>query len=283
MTSPPASTRRHGLFKTGILVASCAGPAFAGDTGPLDETFAFTLGSYFMSSDTRIRVDEFDGMGIGTEIDFENTFDMGDDTVFRLEGDWRFTPRQALHLMYFDSNRSRSKNIESEIEFEGETYPVGADVKADFDFSIIELAYSYSFVRREDFDLAASIGIHNIDFKFALRADVLLPGNTETARLEKDASTDTPLPVIGLGMAWRISGDWYLQARAQYFQVEYQGIDGSLQDYQAGVLWQFADHFGVGVAYNLFNLDIEADGADNFSGKLDWEYAGPQVYLRAAF
>lgn len=270
------------LVCTALLL--CAGPSWADDAGLLDDRFSFTFGSYFLSSETRIRVDEVEGIGIpGTEFGFENAFEMGDDTVFRLAGSWRFKPRHALHLMYFDSDRSRTRSFERDIVFEGETYPLGADGKGDFDFSIVELAYAYSFIRNERVDFSGSAGIHNVRFKVALRADVMLPGATTSRRLEEDASTDAPLPVVGLKLTWRMGGDWYLQAHAQYFQLEYEGLDGSLQDYQAGVLWQFADHFGVGAAYNLFNLDVDAEHEDKFHGALDWEYSGPQVFLLASF
>lgn len=145
-----------------------------------------------------------------------------------------------------------------------------------FDFTVMELAYRYSVVRRENFELNASFGIHNIDFNTALNATITSPGGQGSLSVAQDASTDAPLPVVGLGFTWHLVGDLYLQAQAQYFQVEYGGIDGGLQDYQAGILWQLSDHFGVGAAYNLFDLDVTSDDADTFRGELDWRYAGPQ-------
>ncbi len=267
------------LVVLGLLAANSVEAA----ESPLDQRFAFDLGSYFMSSDTSIRVDELQGIGIGTRFKIENEFNFDDDAVFRLEGAWRFKPRHALRFMYFESKRTRTRNLETSLDFGDETFPIGVAATMKFDFTVMELAYRYSLVRKDNFELGASFGIHNIDFNTALSATFSSPGGEGSVSAAQDASTDAPLPVVGLGFTWRMAGDLYLQAHAQYFQVQYGDIDGSLQDYQAGVLWQFSDHFGVGAAYNLFDLGINADDADSFRGELDWRYAGPQLFIRAAF
>lgn len=278
-STAPRAPRALGLIAFALL----AGPKVQAADSPLDQRFAIDLGTYFMTSDTNIRVDQLEGIGIGTQFKIEDEFDFDTDKVFRLEGAWRFKPRHALRLMYFESKRSRTDNLETTLEFGDETFPIGVAATMKFDFTVIELAYRYSLVRKDNFELGASFGIHNINFDTALEAIVTVPEGQADVSAAEDASTDAPLPVVGLGFTWRLAGDFYLQAHAQYFQVKYGDIDGNLQDYQAGMLWQFSDHFGVGVAYNVFNLDIEADDADTFRGELDWGYSGPQLFVRAAF
>lgn len=89
--------------------------------------------------------------------------------------------------------------------------------------------------------------------------------------------------MIGLRGNWNFAGNFYLQAHAQYFQLKYEGYDGSLTDLQAGVLWQFSRHVGAGIAYNLFDTDVDIDDGRDFQGELKWEYYGAQAYLRATF
>ncbi len=259
---------------------SCTGVAGAAD--PLEDRFALTLGTYFLSSDTTLRVDELRGVGVGTEFEVEDVFHFDEDTVFRVEGAWRFRPRHSLRLMYFESDRTRTDTIDRNIEFGDESFPLGASATMRFEFTIMELAYRYAFLKRDNLELAGSFGVHNIEFKTALHASIASPG-LGSISAQDDASTDAPLPVVGLGFTWRMGENIYLQAHAQYFQVKYGDIEGSLLNYQAGVLWQFSQHVGMGAAYNLFDLGIKADAADSFRGKLDWQYAGPQLYLRAAF
>lgn len=107
--SPAAEKKRMSAVNSSArrtLRCFIAGAAFAwthvnAAESPLDQRVAIDLGSYFMTSDTTIRVDELQGVGIGTRFKIENEFDFDSDTVFRLEGAWRFKPRHALRLMYF--------------------------------------------------------------------------------------------------------------------------------------------------------------------------------------
>lgn len=272
------------LFACAVLLGcTSAHQAAAEGTGPLHDRFNLDLGTYFMSSDTTVRADSIEGIDLGTSLNLEDTFGIGDETVFRLEGAWRFNERHKLRVMYFDSNRTARASATEEIRFDGEVFPVGVAVDVEFDFEILELAYEYDFLRRETYELGASIGIHRVAFKTGLAAELIAPGPSLTETREADVVTDAPLPVIGLRGNWNFAGDWYLQGHAQYFQIDYDGFDGRLVDYQMGVLWQFSRYIGVGVSYNLFDTSTDIDDGRDFQGHLDWKYEGGQAYLRATF
>jgi hypothetical protein len=264
-----------------ILAATCA--AARADESPMNDRFVFDVGSYFMGSSTSIRADELSGIDLGTRFRVEDVFGLEDETVFRLEAAWRFKPRHAVRLMYFDSARSGSRTLERDIEFGDESFPVGASATVDFDFTVTQLAYRYSLVKRDGFELDGSAGIHNIDFGMGIRGTLSGPGGGSAFSGSESASTNAPLPVIGIGMTWRMAGDVYLLAHAQYFQVEYGDIDGRLTDLQAGLLWQFSKRIGAGASYNRFSLDVGAEDDDSFRGALNWTYDGPQLFLRAVF
>ena len=253
------------------------------DANPLEQRFGLNLGWYAMSSDTRIRVDSVRFEQIGTEFDLEDALGLDDEDVFRLEGVWRFLPRHKLRLMYFDSNRTSDDELDFELNFGDQTFPVDVTIRTDFDFEIIELAYEYQFLHSDRYELGGSIGIHNVGFDLSLRVAADVGGGEASGSISESANADAPLPVIGLRGTFRLGGNFYAQAHAQYFQLKYEEYDGSLQDYQVGVLWQFSEHFGVGLAYNLFMTDVDMDDGDRFTGKLDWDYDGAQLYVRAGF
>jgi hypothetical protein len=265
-----------------LILAATWGSARADET-PFEHRFEFDLGSYFMGSETSIRADELGGVDLGTRFSAEDIFGLKDETVFRLEGAWRFKPRHALRLMYFDSARTHGRALDRDIEFGDESFPVGASATLDFDFTVTELAYRYSFIQRDDFELDGSAGIHNIDFGMSISATFAGPGGGGQISAADSASTNAPLPVVGLGMNWQMMPDLYLLAHAQYFQVKSGDIDGSLTDLQAGLLWQFSKRIGVGASYNRFTLDVDASDDDSFRGELEWTYSGPQLFLRAVF
>src|SRR5262245_14567024 len=124
----------------------CAGigTAAAADDPIFTDRFALTLGTYWMTSDTTLRVDSLD-FDLGTEINLEDAFNFDEETVFRVEGSWRFAPRHKVLAMYFDSNRSNTARQSRQIDFGEVTFPINTEVHAAFDFTIIELAYEYAF------------------------------------------------------------------------------------------------------------------------------------------
>lgn len=275
------------MRSTALIVSAAAlirvSAAEAQERGPLTDRFSIDAGMYSMDSDTTIRADSIDGIDVGSTLDLEDTFGFDEEMVFRLEGIWRFHKRHKLRLMYFDSKRTAHESIEQPISFAGEDFSIGLEVRTDFNFQILELAYEYAFLRRETYEIGASLGIHNVDFTTALTATLSTPGSSLTETLRGEVQTDAPLPVIGLRGNWNFAGNFYLQAHAQYFQLKYEGYDGSLTDLQAGVLWQFSRHVGAGIAYNLFDTDVDIDDGRDFQGELKWEYYGAQAYLRATF
>jgi hypothetical protein len=267
-----------------LVTCGLAGPAFADGGNLLEQNFALSLGVFDMSSDTTIRADGLDSDSVGDRIDLERNLNILDEDVFRAEAMWRFLERHKLLLMYFDTNRTGRRVIDREIHFGDETFPIDAEVESRLGFDILELAYEYQFLRRENYQLGASIGIHNVGIDLALDSDVSLGGgDPQTSHIRESVSTNAPLPVLGLRGTWHLGRDFYLQGHAQYFQLKIGDYDGSIQDYQLGVLWQFAEHFGVGLAYNVFDTRVDSEDEGGFEGRLDWEYKGGQLYVRAAW
>ncbi len=255
------------------LVANASG------SGPLDEQFSISLGSFFMSSDTQVRADAFDSGRAGTPINFEDSFGLEDDRVFRVDASWRMGERHLLRGMYFQSDRSVSHVIDEDIDFADQTFPVDTTVRADLDFAITELAYEYVFLERDDYQLGASFGVHNAGFRIGLDSD---PGSGNGGRLSESVRTNAPLPVVGLRGRWHLTHDLYALAHVQFFTLAFDNYQGNLQDYEAALVWQFTRHVGAGAAYNLFVTKIESD-REHFDGELRWRYSGAQLFVRMSF
>jgi len=256
--------------------------ALADDAPPLDDRFVLQLGGFLVATDTKVRIDGSGGQE-GTEFDWEGRTGTGDVERFRVDGLWRITPRHRLRGMWFNNNRKSERVFEEDVEFEGEIFPVGAVVRSRFDFEILQLAYEYAFLKRENYELAGSIGVHNIDIGFRLQASVTANGEPiGDAELDESASTSGPLPVFGLRGIWRFANKWYFDGHAQFFALEFDQYDGSLIDAQAAVIWQALRHVGVGLGYNYFDTRVDVDG-DRLDGRLEWQYGGLMLFARASF
>ena len=265
------------LFRSIILVALTAtmatlARAEAGD--PLTDRFSVSLGGFLLGTDTEVRVDGETTQG--SEIDLENDLGFDDIDRFRIDGYWRMTPRQKIRLMYFDTKRTVNRQIQEEIVFQGETYPVNTEIESTFETTVAELAYEFAFLRGDSYELNATIGIHNL--KFELGLDAL----GQSASASRSADANGPMPMLGVNGIWKINDKFYIQALAQWLSLEYDEYEGRLSDVNASIVWQAFEHVGFGAGYNSFTTSLDVSG-DNFHGSLKWRYSGARIFVIASF
>ena len=269
-------------------LASCAylataAPALAEGPNRLNDPWGFQLGTFIMDSETTLQVDGDTQQG--TPVDWDNTFgDEGDKTRFRLDGYWRFAERHKLRAMAFNYNRDNTATFTRDIEWQDQIYPVGAKVEGEFKFAVYELAYEYEFMRRDNYEVGASFGLHWATLDASLKAtfEETTGGTTTTVSRSGDASVDLPLPVIGLHGMWGLGHDFWIDASAQFFALSIDQYDGNIQDYRLNVIWQPNKWAGVGIGYNTFKVDVDVD-TGSFDGSVEWKYTGPQIYYTIAF
>ena len=243
---------------------------------PLDRTFSIDAGVFFLDTKTTVRLDGSSGKG--TDVNFEDDLGLQSQDRFRIDGFWRFAERHKLRFMYFDASSDSSRTIDHEIHYGDSVYPVNALVTGRLNTTITEIAYEYAFMRRDNFELAGTFGLHNLKIKANLRYQ----GANSAADLDRSADGDGPLPVIGLRALWTISNHFYFDGQAQFFAVKIDQYDGRLEDWKANFVWQPLQHFGVGVGYNSFITRLKVD-RNAFDGTLRWKYGGPMVFLTGSF
>ena len=191
-----------------------------------------------MSTDMRVRVDGETTDTTGSDVNFDDTFGIGDFDRFRAEASWRIAPRHVLRAMYFQNNRHATRSIERDVEFQDQTFPVGATVNASSELTIAQVSYDYAFLRRDNYEIAGGIGIHYVDMGLKLDATVTAQGNQASRSLDAGATTAAPLPVLGLRGLWRLSDSFYIAGQVQYFYLEFDPYSGSLIDLKASAVWQ---------------------------------------------
>jgi hypothetical protein len=271
-----ARRRRFWLPSAAALMVAVAPAVHAEAGNPLTDRFSVSLGGFLLSTETTVRAD---GAVRGTEIDSERDLGLSDSDRFRLDAYWRMTPRQKLRVMYFETNNEANKTLDRELIFNDTVYPVNLDVHATTKTTVTELAYEFTFMHRDTYDLSVSGGIHNLKFTTGLSGELNgqpLPNLTSTAQ------ANGPLPVVGVHGVYRFNDKFYLDAMIQYFSISYDVYDGRVTDYTASAVWQFSKHWGVGAGWNNFVTNVEVDG-DNFNGHLRWKYGGARIFVTASF
>jgi hypothetical protein len=283
----PRQLKTLPLGLCGLLAAAAPGLSQAQTNAQalLNDSFNFNLGAFVVGSDVKANLN---GSSVqNPEIDFDKTF--GNDknsTRIRFDGLWRITPTQHLTLTYFDNKRGANKVLDQDVHWGDNVYHVGANVSSETTMKITALSYEYAFLRRPEYEVAASIGIHysKVGFKLSGAASVT-DGNGNVTQQPVATRTDSvpaPLPVLGLRGAWAVAPDWLLGAKAQFFRVNVQGVDGHWTDAQLNATWMFNRHWGVGLGYDGFYNRVKVD-KDNFNGNLKYGYSGLQLYLTGSY
>jgi hypothetical protein len=259
-----------------------AGQALAEDTELSQREFQISLGSFTNESEIVVRADgEF---GEGTTFDWGDTIGDVDGTSFRLDSYWRINDRHHVRFMYTENSNNRHRTLDREINWNDNTYLVNTNVDTEFGFYVVEVAYEYDFSKREDRELVLSAGLHYTSFSAKITGTATTPNGGASGTGSSEASVGAPLPVIGARGMWNLGGNWWLDAQAQFFQVTFGDVDGSIINYRAAVIWQPKKWLGVGAGYDSFGIDVDVEGSgERLRGSLDWTYQGPQVFFNFAF
>jgi hypothetical protein len=274
-----------GVAAPALALALAAAPLTVhAEAGPdlLTDPFRVSLGAFILESDVSVRLDgETD---VGTDVDFNRTTKDDDDFRFRLDGQWRFGERHKLRAMYFSNTNEKSRTLDEEIVWQDETFPIGAKVKGEFEIDVVMLAYDYSFLKRDNYELFAGIGLHYTDVATSLSARVEIEGGEGgvDGSINGGGDVGLPLPVIGVGGLWSLPHDFWISGSFQLFALEIDNIDGTLTDGMVAVIWQPKPWLGIGLAYNRFDVDVDVD-KNRFKGNLEWTYDGPMLFYNASF
>ena len=239
-----------------------------------DENFSVSLGVFLTDRDSQTRVDG-SIPGSGTPVDLEN--DLGfdkSDTVFRVDGYYRFNEKHRIDFSVFDLSRSASKQIQTEIDWNDTIYPIDTVVDASLDLAIYKLAYTWSFMLRDNGYLGLTAGLYTADIGTSLSA--------ESIGRSSSSGFTAPLPVLGLRGQYDFSSKWTLRGSAEVFAIEYSDFSGSLYDLYAGIDYQITDHVALGAGVNLVNLNVGVS-KPNLDGDLDWRYDGGLLFLKIDF
>ena len=276
------TTPRHRTVALVLLAAALAGRgALAQNVGsfPFDR-FSFTVGSFYETTDTDVRLDAGTAEQ-GTLISLERDLGLDDsDQLLRFGLEWFPAARHQLSAGYYELSRDRTRTLEREIEFGDVVFPVRASLASSSDFEFYEAIYTFWAVRKPRGGLGLALGGAGISIETALAAEIPRPGGTGTIAREESASTDLPVPLLGvegryaIGPRFLIAGDVRLLP-----DVQIEDYEGSVLTYGARLEYRLSRHFGLGASWNSFNIDVDLE-KERFRGSLDFTIEGAQAFLR---
>jgi len=117
------------VFTLLVIVATTTCPLTNAQAAD-DDRFGISLGVFITERDSKTRIDG-ENPGSGTPVDLESDLGLDrSDSVFRVDGYFRFNEKHRLDFSVFDLSRTSVKQIDRDIEWNGVSYPVDTDVTA---------------------------------------------------------------------------------------------------------------------------------------------------------
>lgn len=254
-----------------LLITLVVSPVLAAD----DTKFSLSLGVFVTDRDSETRLNVSGGAD-GTPVDLEGELGLDtSDSVFRLDGFFRFNDRHRIDFSVFDLSRTGSRLIERDIDWQGTIYPVSALVESEFDLNIYKLAYTYSFMRRDKGYLGLTAGVYVADIGARLSAENIATGD--------GGAITAPLPVVGLRGEYHFAEKWSFRASGEFFALEYDAFNGSLTDLYVGIDYQLFEHMALGLGLNSVTMDIGIEDGAGLNADIDWNYDGGLLFFKFDF
>jgi hypothetical protein len=272
------------ITSASVLVLWCAtSPAFAQpEGGRLNQRGWIQLGAFRPNIDSQIRYDK-PSIGLtGTDLHLENELGLADrKTLPTLLLGARLGERWRMEFEHFSLKRNASRTLEAEVTFGDTTYDALATINSDFSSKVYRLSAGYSFLRTEDAEAGLALGVHVTDFRIALEGIGSVNGGPASVRSERQEKT-VPLPTIGLYGAYAFAPSWELAGRLDLLSLKVRDYKGTLLNAQANLFYRFSPNVALGLGYRYDDYKLRAS-RDDWTGKVDYRFRGPQVVLDAGF
>ena len=250
---------------------------------PLPDKFKIAIGGYAVGRyDSTMSLTE-PTLGAGVSISPEDTLGLDlKQTVTRLDGYYRFTPKHALTYSWYNINSTGNKTIDEEFEWLDEngnsvTIPIGAQANTDLDYDIYKIGYLYSFYHNDKVELAAGAGLHITSISVALDDDTT-SGPLDT----KNIKSTVPLPVLSLGLTYHVTPKfmWYL--KSEVFAISIDDWSGTYTDSTLAMEYRAWKNVGLGAGLGSNALKIIEETGD-YKFQYENRISGLNLYVAAYF
>jgi hypothetical protein len=262
------------IVSTGMLLPDSARAEEEG-YGPGTDKWKFALGGYFPSMNTKLKID---GIQVGDNIDLENLGFSEDESVWRLDGYWRFAKKHRLNFGYYQLNRDGSTGISDSIEIGDIVIPIDAQVASELKLGFYTIDYMYSFYQGEKWEMSGGLGAYWVDLDFSIGASLDINGNPiGGGAVFESTDFSGPLPYLALQFEYYITPKWLASFKGGYFQLKVEDIDGKLMTFGANLEYQFTKRWGIGTGYSAFKIDVDLEDG-SLKSNIEYSYSGFQLY-----
>lgn len=238
-----------------ILVAALAHGQVHSQEGRhplLDSKWTVTAGAFFPTQSFDLKAN---GTLPGDEVDFDERVGVEDsETTPTLTARWRFGEKWSVSAQAWATENSGAAILTEDVDWQDLVFRAGTNVGAGIETRVLRLFFGRTLSAGARHEAGVGIGLHWFELEAYLQGDVLTSeGDLNFTRSSVDAAV--PLPNIGGWYQYALTDRWLLDARIDWLSASVGDYSGSLWNAAAGVQWQLTEHFGLGLHYQLLELD----------------------------
>lgn len=252
----------------------------------MPETFRASIGGYsIIKADTTISLTDR-GTGGGLALNPSDTLGTdAEQTVAKVDMHYRFNAEHSMAVSWFRVSTDGRKEIQNDFSWVDNggndvTVNAGAIVDTSLTYDVLALEYDWSFYHNDKVELFTSAGLHSTRFQIDLSGQ---QSASDPTRLDvRDVASTIPLPVIGVGLNYRVSPSLFWYMHSQFFAISLDDWKGSFSEVQFGMEYQPFEHFGVGLGVGSDTLRISRE-TDTYNFDYDNKLTGINMYLSTRF
>lgn len=224
------------------------------------------------------------------KIDFEEVLNLDENTLSpAFEIQYKFNDRHAIDFNFISLRRKGEIGfLTEELQAPGNGYflQVGASVKTKMYTDIYQLAYDYTFLQTERWNLGLTGGVHAIALSTEIEGEFGRKNEdgsiTKTPFVADKTSFNIPLPNAGLFTSYQLTGDWEVNARMQLFYIAIDALQGTLLATRAAARYNVTDNFSI---VGAINYDYVSYKKEIEFGKYQvaYSYIGPLLMAELHF
>ncbi|NIL94436.1 MAG: hypothetical protein GTO71_08365 [Woeseiaceae bacterium] len=247
----------------------------------LSSKYYASVGLFLPDQDVKLSLDATLSVPEGAIIpyyDFSQTFGTKtSDETFSAEIGWRFGKKWQLRGQYFRVEDKATATLEEDVEWGEYIFNSGSSVGAGTDMQVTRLFFGRHFRSTETGEFGLGIGSHILDISAYLEGNATLSGQ-DVGFVEERASISQPLPNFGAWYMHAFSAKLAVMVRLDWLSASFDKYDGRIVNAAASLGYSVGDHFGIGLAYNFFEIDFKIDDED-WRGGIRTRFNGPYISL----
>ena len=279
-TIPGSIIKKAWLILTALLATSIPATAQDAINPVLDDKFTFSLG--FLRNEMEGEVTVLRQPLPETPIDVESVGLDTDQTSPWGHIRWRFGERWRLDFHYDRFDQDGKGKASKDFNFDGVVYPAGARIDTKFRADAYVFNIGYALWKQPNYELGLGLGLHGFDLDMGIKGTVRL-GDKDKEIGSAAEELIAPVPNLRLFGIYAFTPALSLSASAGWLSASYDDWDGEFL-YLRGLLdYRFSGRWGVGIGYQLTDVDIEHNRDNGDFEEYDVELSGIQGYISYSF